>query len=200
MFRNCCFLLSAFLLTILPVRAEDWQTVLSQAQSDLRDSKLEEAEAGFKRAETLLEAVKISPLLDEATRTAELKKLGFSLVDCLVGISKVRDRRGEYADSEAVYEMGLETLKKFCVNGWKNQDYADYLTGIAELYDRHGQTEKADGAFKQLLEIRTTVAPKDDRKIISAYESYSKYLRAHSRSDEAVHLENKVSQMKYNLQ
>lgn len=184
-------LILGFLAFLPPAFAEDdWRKVLSDAQKDLGEGNLDSAEEGFRRAERLLEQAK-------ASDSTELKKFGFSLIDCLVGIARVKDRKGEIAESEAVYEMAIETLKKFCENGWKNQEYADYLPGIAELYDRHGKAQQADGAFKRLIEIRTTVAPKDDNKIIAAYESYSKFLRAQSRADEAVPLENKVSQMKY---
>lgn len=184
------------LVSVLPALTDDWQSVLSQAQSDLSKGRLDEAESGFHKAENLLEAAKVSSI-DEAGKKSELKVLGFSLVDCLVGIAKVKDRKGEFAAAESTYEMGLATLVKFCENGWKNQDYADYLPGIAEMYDRHGKVDEADKSFKQLIEIRTTIAPKDEHRTIKAYESYSKFLRAHSRDNEAVPFENKISQMKY---
>lgn len=175
------------------VFAEDWQSALSQAEDDLRRGELDAAEQGFRNAEKLIEGAK-------AADKDELKKFGFSLVDCLVGISKVKDRKGEVSESISVYEMALETLKKFCENGWKNQEYANYLPGIIELYDKHGKAAEAEGAIKRLVEVRTTVAPKDDKQIIACYELYSKFLRAHQRPEEATPFETKVSQMKYTMQ
>lgn len=173
--------------------AEDWQTVLEQAQSDLRKNELSAADVGFNKAFKMLEAAK-------AADKDELKKFGFALIDCLVGISKVKDRQGDPAESEKVYEMGLETLKKFCENGWRNQQYADYLPGIIELYDRHGKTREAEGALKRFEDIRTNVTPKDNNQIIACYELCSKFLRSHQRSEEATVYETKVSQMKYSQQ
>lgn len=189
-----CATLSAFITFAQASICEDWQTVFQQAQSDLQQGNLDKAEEEFRTAEKLIEAAKITGGKEE------LKANGLALINCLVGISKVKDRKGEVAESEKIYGMALETVKKFSENDWKSQEYADYLPGIAELYDRHGKTEMAENAFKQLIEVRTKYPPKDDNKIIAAYENYSKFLRAHNRSDEAVALENKASQMKYNLQ
>jgi hypothetical protein len=74
------------------------------------------------------------------------------------------------------------------------------LPGIIDLYERHGKTDDAENAIKRMIEVRTTVAPIDDSKTISAYELYSKFLRAHSRSEEATSYETKITQMKYNQQ
>lgn len=188
---TCLYLtLLSFVLSASAAHSDDWQTVMAQADADLKEGKLDSAEDNYRSAEKLLESAK-------ASGKDELKQFGFSLVDCLVGISKVKDRKGETAESESVYEMALETLKKFCENGWKNQQYADYLPGIANLYDRHGKSDLADGAWKRMIEIRTGYPPKDDSKIANAYELYARWLRAHSRGDEATILENKVSAMKY---
>ncbi len=187
-------LTAALMFCLMPAaNAEDWQTVLSQAQTDLKDGNPDEAEEGFRKAEKLLEAAK-------ASDKDELKKFGFSVVDCLVGISKCREKKGDTSQAESIYEMGLETLKKFCENGWRNAQYADYLPGIIELYDRHGKTAEAEGALKRLEDIRTTVPPKDQTKLMACYELYSSFLRTHHRSEEATQYETKVSQMKYNMQ
>lgn len=191
--RICTLFALSLLLLPLKASADDWRAIFAQAQQDLSAGNLNEAEEGFRKAETLLEAAK-------ASGPEELKSFGFSLIDCLVGVSKVKDRKGDYAESESVYELALETLKKFCDGGWQNQQYADYLLPLAELYDRHGKIDQADGAYKRLVEIRTTVAPKSDSKIIAAYEAYSKFLRAHSRAGEASPLEAKAAQLKYNNQ
>ena len=185
----CGVLVSSF-IPFGPAHADDWRSVMTQAQTDLSQGNADRAENEFLDAEKLLEAAKVSGGQDE------LKANGFALVDCLIGISKCKDRKGDAEGSESVYGMGLETLKKFVKNGWKNQEYADYLSGVAELYDRHGKTDQADLAFQRLIEIRTTVAPRDDNKTISAYESYSKFLRAHERTTEATGYETKIMQMK----
>ncbi|MBX9685352.1 MAG: hypothetical protein K2X27_01545 [Candidatus Obscuribacterales bacterium] len=183
-------LLSIFLSLTLCANAysEDWQSSLDDAQAALRNGNLNEAEEGFLKTQKLIEAAKGSDKND-------LKKMGLGLVDCLVGISKVKDKQGEFAQSDAVYEMGLETLKKFCEGGWKSHDYADYLPDIAELYDRHGKSEQTDLVWKRIIEIRTTVSPKDNGKIIAAYEGYSKYLRAHGKPEEANQWEYKANQL-----
>jgi tetratricopeptide (TPR) repeat protein len=189
-------ILAFFALPVLvqPVLADDWQTVLSQAQSDLAAGNLDSAESGFRQAESLLEAAKTSG-------KDELQRNGLCLVDCLVGISKVKERRGESADSEQVYEMGLNTLQKLVEGGWKSHKYADYLPAIADLYDKHGKTDQADLAWQKIIEIRTTVAPTDDSaRLIAAYSGYAKFLRAHNRPEEAVPYENKVAQIKYSQQ
>jgi tetratricopeptide (TPR) repeat protein len=181
-------------------RAEEWQTVLAQAQNDLAQGNLDNADSGFRRAETLLEAVKATGNDSDAIK-AQMKKNGLSLVDCLIGIAKVKDRQGKFSDSDDVYEMALNTLKNFCDGGWKSHLYADYLPGIAEMYDRHGKSDQAELAWQKNLDIRTSIEPKNDpSKMLAVYDGYSKFLRAHQRSEEAVEFESKASQIRYNLQ
>lgn len=186
---------TALVLFCLPLKAhsEEWQSVFSQAQSDLKNNDLDAAEDGFNKAFKMLEAAK-------AADKDELKKNGFSLIDCLIGISKVKDKKGDYAQSESVYEMGLETLKKFCENGWRNQQYADYLPGIIDLYERHGKVREAEGALRRMEDVRTNVPPKDEAQIIACYERMSKFLRAHDRPEEATPYETKIHQMTYGKQ
>lgn len=183
-----------FFCCVKPALAEDWRALLTQALQDLKQGSLDKAEDEFRNAEKLIEGAKITGGKDE------LKTNGIALVDCLVGVAKVKDRKGDFTGSEEMYGMALETLKKFVENGWKNQQYADYLPGIIDLYERHGKTDDAENAIKRMIEVRTTVAPIDDSKTISAYELYSKFLRAHSRSEEATSYETKITQMKYNQQ
>lgn len=193
MTRFVCLALTLMISFAPLAKADDWQSVLDQAQTDLKEGKADEAEEGFRKAEKMLEAAK-------ATDKDELKKFGFSVVDCLVGISKCKEKKGDPSQAESIYEMGLETLKKFCENGWRNPQYADYLPGIVELYDRHGKTAEAEGALKRLEDIRTTVPPKDQAKLMACYELYSSFLRSHRRPEEATQYETKISQMKYNMQ
>ncbi len=169
--------------------AEDWQSAMAQAKSDLKDGKLDDAEDGFTKAQKLLEEAKTST-------KDELKANGMALVDCIVGISKVKDKRGDDAGAEQAYEMAMNTLKNFCEGGIKSQQFADYIPGIAELYERHGKISQADLALQRVLELRKTVPPIDNNKTISAYDLYARFLRRQKRNDEATIIENSSSQLR----
>ncbi len=186
--------IATFNLTMsMSASCQDWKSLMERAQQSMDGGNLEQAETDYKNAEKLLEQ-------SQAKDQDELKKFGFSVVDCLVGIARVKDRKGDSNESEEVYLMALETLRKLCKGGYKSQEYADYIPGIVELYERHGKTQEAENALKQMIETRTTIDPKDDSKIMATYELYSKFLRSHSRQDEASTWETKVLQMKSSKQ
>jgi hypothetical protein len=178
-----------FILSVIPSLADDWQTSLAKANEDLRAGNLDNAEDGFTTAQKLLEGA-------QTKSQDELKRNGMALVECIVGISKVKDRRGDASGSEQAYEMAMNTLKNFCEGGIKSQAYADYIPGIADLYERHGRIDQAELALKRVIEVRQTIPPKDDNKTIAAFDQYAKFLRGQKRNDEATVIENNAAQMR----
>lgn len=177
---------------------EDWKTLMSQAQTDLESGNLENAETEFENAKQTIGSSKTA---DFDSGENSFKQNGIHLAECLVGISKVKDRKGDYAESDQIYEMALNSLQKVSNGGCKSHTYADFLPGIAELYDKHGKPDQSELAWQQVIEIRTSVPPMNDPKmLLAAYEGYSKFLRAHGRPTEAEVYENKVCKMKYSQQ
>lgn len=175
----------------LPAYA-DWEDTLSEAQSQLKQGRLEEAESSFKEAEKACEEVKLGP-----TDGDGFKKMSKGVANCLIGLSTIRDKQGDGPESDRLYELAVRTVEKAYTS--ESLDYAKYLPGLADLYDKHGRADKAELVLKKILDVRLKLND-DSSSIAQAYDHYARFLRSKSQPDRAVELENKSADLKYKLQ
>lgn len=189
--------LVALLLTVAAFQpfaafAADWEDQLSDAQSKLRQGKLDEAETAFKEAEKSCEEVKLGP-----TDGDGFKRMSKGVADCLIGLSTIRDRQGDSAESDRLYELAIRTVEKAYTSN--SLDYARYLPPLAELYDKHGKADKAELVLQKIIDLK--VSHKDDSSSLAqAYDHYARFLRAKSQPDKATEYENKSADLKYKVQ
>lgn len=153
------------------------------------------ASANYAEAESLW-----TETLSQAEKTDEL-----SVVDCLCHLAKVKDKQEQYAESDRLYELAMRNLERHT----KNQDnylYADYLPDLADLYCRHGKTDKAELIYKKLLDIRNNKSPASESnqnkesEIVKAEERYARFLHDNNRSNEATQHENTAAGIRYKFQ
>ena len=170
----------------------DWEDLLSDAQSKLSQGQLQEAEATFKEAEKACEEVKLGP-----TDGDGFKKMSKGVADCLIGLATIRDRQGESAESDRLYELAIRTVEKaYTAN---SLDYIKYLPPLADLYDKHGKADKAELVLQKIIEVRLRL--KDEpAPIAQAYDHYASFLRSKSQPDKAREYENRSAELKYRMQ
>lgn len=162
---------------------ESWLLLHDQAMEALNSGSLEQAEDAFQQCL-------------KAAEKANCTEPG--VVKALVGLSLVQDRLGHFSESDRLYELATNQCEKATGNK-ENHRFAEYLPGLADLYHRHGKTEKATLAFQKLLDIRTQKPPKDDKKILEAHEHFALFLRSVNRADEAAKHEYEAAQLKFKL-
>ncbi len=184
--RVVAHLLSAGLAVWLVCAAsaqESWLLFHEQGTEALNSGALDQAEDAFNRCL-------------KAAESADCTEPG--VCRALVGLSLVQDRRGNFAESDRLYELVTNQCEKATGNK-DNHRFAEYLPGLADLYHRHGKTDKATLAFQRLLDIRTKRPPKDDNKILEAHEHFALFLRSTNRADEAAKHEHEAAQLRFKL-
>lgn len=140
----------------------------------------------------------------EALTIAEKTDL-LSVVDCLCGLSKVKSKQADFAESDRLYELAMRNLETH-TKDQNNYLYADYLPDLAALYFMHGKQDQAGLIYQKLLDIRTNKEPiqgsssNKDIEIIKAEEAYARYLKATNHPDLATEHETKAAGLKYKLQ
>jgi tetratricopeptide (TPR) repeat protein len=170
----------------------DWEDTLSEAQSQLKQGRLQEAESTFKEAEKACEEVKLGP-----TDGDGFKKMSKGVANCLIGISTIRDKQGDAQESDRLYELAVRTVEKAYTSD--SLDYAKYLPALADLYDKHGRGDKAELVLQKIIDLRLKLND-DSSSVAQAYDHYARFLRSKSQPDRAIELENKSADLKYKLQ
>ncbi len=148
--------------------SEGWQDLDSGARAAMREGRLEQAESQWKEAIAKAEGD---------------KQINPGVVDCLIGLSWLYDKRGDAAESERLYELAMRTVEG--VKGADSAAYADRLPDLATLYRRHGKSWHSDLLYQRLIKIRENTSGKVSPEVAAALEMYSRFLKSEGRQAEA---------------
>jgi len=158
-------MLSLFIALIV---GAGWQQADANARVLMKEGRLAEAEAKWK----------------EAIAQAETdKQMDPGLVDCLIGLAGLYDRRGDNSESERLYELAMRTVEG--VKGGDSADYANRLPDLAAMYRRHGKSWHSDLLFQRLIKIRENTRGKNSSETAAACEMYGRFLGTEGRQAEA---------------
>ncbi|HEY9784621.1 MAG TPA: tetratricopeptide repeat protein [Candidatus Obscuribacterales bacterium] len=164
-------LLELYILSAL----SGWRDLDANAQAALKEGDLDRAEALWK----------------DAVRQAEgASAVDPGLVDCLIGLALVNDRRGIKAESERLYELAMRNVEG--VAGDKSPRFANRLPELARLYAEHGKARHAEILYQKALKIREETAGKESIPVAAALEMYAAFLKREGRGAEAEKLETRA--------
>lgn len=165
-------------LMVLP----GWQDLDANARAAMREGRLADAEAQWK----------------EAIAAAESEKeINPGVVDCLIGLAWLYDKRGDNAESERLYELAMRTVEG--VKGADSAAYADRLPDLATLYRRHGKSWHSDLLYQRLIKIRESRSGKNSEEVAAALEIYSRFLQAEGRQAEATKIAERAHTIRDSL-
>lgn len=159
-----------------------WQDLDAGARSAMREGRLAEAESQWKNA---------------IARAESDKEINPGVVDCLIGLAWLYDKRGDTAESERLYELAMRTVEG--VKGGDSAAYADRLPDLAALYRRHGKSWHSDLLFQRLIKIRENTSGKISPQAASALEMYSRFLQSEGRQAEATKMAEKAHTIRDSL-
>ena len=142
------------------------------AQSAMEQGDLDRAEANYKSA------------LNMADKSSDIEP---GVVNSLCGLSLVNHKRGNFAESERLYELAMRDMEGLV--GRTSTRFADWLPDLAWLYNEHGKADKAEVLFKSALQIRTNNLGDNDPTVGTLMGQYAKFLRGNGRETEAIPLE-----------
>jgi tetratricopeptide (TPR) repeat protein len=162
-------------LLLVFIFAAGWQQADANARAFMKEERLAEAEAQWKEA---------------IARAETDKQIDPGLVDCLIGLSGLYDRRGDTAESERLYELAMRTVEG--VKGADSAAYADRLPALAAMYRRHGKSWHADLLFQRVIKIRENTKGKNSPEVASACEMYGRFLLSEGRQAEADKMSEKA--------
>jgi tetratricopeptide (TPR) repeat protein len=153
-------------------QSTDWTNLETSAQTALQQGDLDKAEANFKTA------------LNLADRASAIEP---GVVNSLCGLSLVNHKRGNFAESERLYELAMRDMEGLV--GRTSVRFADWLPDLAWLYNEHGKAGKAEVLFKSALQIRETNLGDNAPSVGTLMSQYAKFLRENGRETEAIPLE-----------
>ncbi|HEY9760542.1 MAG TPA: tetratricopeptide repeat protein [Oculatellaceae cyanobacterium] len=153
-------------------QAADWANLETSAQTALEQGDLDKAEANYKSA------------LNIADKSSAIEP---GVVNSLCGLSLVNHKRGNYAESERLYELAMRDMEGLV--GRTSVRFANWLPDLAWLYNEHGKPDKAEVLFKSALQIRRTNLGDSDPTVATLMGQYAKFLRENGRETEAIPLE-----------
>ncbi|MCC7530674.1 MAG: tetratricopeptide repeat protein, partial [Candidatus Melainabacteria bacterium] len=147
--------------------ASGWQDLDAGARALMTEGRLAEAESQWKEAIALAETG---------------KEIDPGVVDCLIGLAGLYDKRGNAAEAERLFELAMRTVEG--VKGADSAAYADRLPALAALYRKHGKSWHCDLLFQRLIKIRERVSGKNSPEAARALEMYSQFLSSEGRQAE----------------
>lgn len=157
------------------VISNGWQQADANARALMKEERLAEAEAQWKEA---------------IARAETDKQMDPGLVDCLIGLAGLYDKRGDAGESERLYELAMRTVEG--VKGGDSAAYADRLPGLAAMYKRHGKSWHSDLLFQRLIKIRENTKGKNSSEVASACDLYGRFLASEGRQAEADKMNEKA--------
>lgn len=161
---------SAFLPS--SAQATDWVSLEGAGRAALDRGDLDKAESSFKGA------------VAAADQSSAIEP---GVVNGLCGLSLVYHKRGNFAESERLYELAMRDMEGLV--GRTSTRFADWLPDLAWLYNEHGKPDKAEVLFKNALQIRRHNLGDGDPSVATLMGQYAKFLRANGRETEAIPLE-----------
>lgn len=160
-----------------------WRDADLSARADLKAGRLAEAENTWREAVARAEAD---------------KELDPGVVDCLIGLAQVNDKKGNFDESERLYELAMRT-----VEGSSSGDsaaFADRLPDLAALYRRHSKSQMSEVLLIRLVKIREKTAGRESKAVAQALEIYAKFLSSEGRGSEAVKLRERAHAIEQTLE
>ncbi len=155
--------------------AQGWQELDAGARQAMKEERLAEAELQWKEA---------------ISKAESDKQLNPGVVDCLIGLAGLYDKRGDAAESERLYELAMRTVES--EKGGDSPAYADRLPNLAILYRKHGKSWHSDLIYQRIIKIRENSAGKNSAATASALELYSRFLSSEGRQAEATKMSEKA--------
>jgi tetratricopeptide (TPR) repeat protein len=162
--------------------ASGWQDLDAGARALMKEGRLPEAESKWKEA---------------IARAETDKEIDPGVVDCLIGLAGLYDKRGNAAESERLFELAMRTVEG--VKGGDSAAYADRLPALAALYRKHGKSWHSDLLFQRLVKIRENVSGKNSPEAADALEMYSQFLASEGRQAEATKMSEKAHTIRDSL-
>jgi Tfp pilus assembly protein PilF len=162
--------------------AGDWQALAARAKQCFAAGDLAESEQNWRDAVALAE------------QTTNIEP---GVVNCLIGLAYVNDKRGNPQEAERLYELAMRTMESLV--GPTSPRFADYMPDLAFLYDAHGKPQKAELLFKKALLLKQNAYGADDARVAEVLELYAKFLRKNERLVEANELETRARNIRAKL-
>lgn len=162
--------------------ASGWQELDAGARAALKEGRLDEAESQWKEA---------------ISRAETDKEIDPGVVDCLIGLSGLYDKRADAAESERLYELAMRTVEG--MKGGNSDAYADRLPALAALYRRHGKSWHSDILYQRMIKIRETTRGKNSVEVVKALEIYAQFLNAEGRQAESAKVSERAHTIKDSL-
>ncbi|MBC7998484.1 MAG: tetratricopeptide repeat protein [Leptolyngbya sp.] len=160
-----------------------WRDADLSARADLKAGRLTEAENTWREA---------------VARAETDKELDPGVVDCLIGLAQVNDKRGNFDESERLYELAMRTVEG--TSGGDSAAFADRLPNLALLYRRHSKSQMSEVLLIRLVKIREKTAGRESKLVAQALETYAQFLTNESRGTEAVKLRERAHAIEQTLQ
>ncbi len=151
-----------------------WRDLDAGARAAMKEGRDSEAESQWKEA---------------IARAETDKEIDPGVVDCLIGLAGLYDKRGDAAESERLYELAMRTVEG--IKGADSAAYAERLPALAALYRKHGKSWHSDLLFQRLIKIRENVSGKNSSQAATALEMYSRFLASEGRQAEATKMSEK---------
>lgn len=160
-------------------RDADWRALDLKARSALDEGRYDESERCFK----------------EAVSLAEKKgRYDPGVVNCLVGLSLLNHKRGDFKESERLYEYAMRQVEG--LTSRDSLDFIKWLPDLAWLYQQHGRPDQAEMLHKQILKVMQKAHGDTSRKLLPGIDQYADFLHANGRHAEAGMLETRSQEIK----
>jgi tetratricopeptide (TPR) repeat protein len=163
---------AAFWATCISGPAEelppDWGLERDAAQTAFLQGDLAEAESKWRSA------------LKSADQARAVEP---GVVTCLVGLSRVYDKRGDTHEAERLYELAMRDME--ALSGPNGVRFADFMPELAFMYEAHGSPDKAEVLFKRALAIKKAAFGANDSRVADGLDQYAVFLRKRGRLSEA---------------
>jgi tetratricopeptide (TPR) repeat protein len=148
--------------------SHEWRSFAIAAQKAFQANDLTTAQKDWQSA------------LNLAEKEGEIEP---GVVNCLVSLALVADKRGDTYESERLYELGMRQMEALV--GPQDIRMTKYMPGLAWLYDRHGKTEKAEVLFQRVLRLKEQKYGKESMELVGSMRDYALFLQKAGRQSEA---------------
>lgn len=161
---------------------DEWLEMDNKARKLARDGDLSEAET----------------LFNDALNRAQAKNHNEpGVLNSLLGLALVKEKLGNRAESERLYELGMRTAESL----WGPADvrFAALMPDLAWLYHWHGKDDEAEVLFNRVLKTYEGAYGPDSAPVAGFLKDYHQYLEETSRVAEAQKVEHRLEHIKGKL-
>jgi len=173
---SACLLLA---LAAFGKESQEWLTFDARAKTAFAEGKLDQAQS----------------LWEEALKRAESEgEIEPGVVTCLKNLALVFDKKGNYSESERLYELAMRNMEGLA--GPNSPRFADWMPDLAWLYDSHGRPEQSEILFKRALSIKKSHYGQDSKEVADLLDVYARFLKRNNRNTEASELFDRARQIR----